>query len=87
MAATIYLAVFASLLAGFLFMKKVPRPVAVDIWCSTILVFVIGFGISLAIIDHFSNRLSDGLVPFLPPLLPATIFLVWRMRKIGAKQR
>jgi hypothetical protein len=76
-----YLAALAVLLAVFLFWKKIPRPTCVDIWCSTILVFIICFWISLEVFDRFGNEFEEGLFPYLPPIIPALIFLVWRLRR------
>jgi hypothetical protein len=86
MVEAIYLTVLVSLLAGFLIWEKIPRPIAVEFWCSTILVFIVCFGISLEIFDRFADRFKDGFLPYLPPVVPAYIFLLWRLRRIQQKR-
>jgi CHASE2 domain-containing sensor protein len=78
----IYLAALAVTVAGFLTFKKIPRPTAVGIWCGTFLIFVVFFFISLQIFDRFANKYEDGFIPYLPPVIPALMFLIWRLRKI-----
>jgi hypothetical protein len=82
MVEAIYLAGMASLLAGFLFWKKIPRPIAVDVWCYTILVYVVCLEFSMRAFDHFANKFLDGLLPYLPPVIPAYIFLTWWLYRI-----
>jgi hypothetical protein len=86
MVETIYLFGLASLLAGFLFWKKVPQPIAVVMWSYTIFVFIICLEISMRIFDHFANKLVEGLLPYLPPVVPACIFLTWWLQRIKRKR-
>jgi hypothetical protein len=86
MVEAIYLAALAILLAGFLFWKKVPRPIAVDIWCGTILVFIICLWISLEIFGRFAGKFEEGIFPYLPPIIPMLVFLVWWLRRIRRRR-
>jgi hypothetical protein len=86
MVEAIYLALLAFLLAGFLFYEKIPRPIAVEIWCNVFLVFVICFFISLQLFNHYANKYEDGIWPFLPPIIPALGFLMWRLRRVQRRQ-
>ena len=83
---TIYLAVLASLFAGFLFWKIIPRLVAVDFWVGTILVFIVCLEISMRLFDHYANKFLDGILPYLPPVVPACIFLVWRLQRFRRRR-
>jgi hypothetical protein len=86
MAEAIFLAGLAGLLAGFLFWEKIPRPIAVEVWCNTILVYIVCFGISLEIFDRFADRFEEDILPYLPPVVPAFIFLIWRLHRIQRRR-
>jgi hypothetical protein len=86
MVEAVYLFGLASLLAGFLFWKKIPRPIAVDFWVGTILVFIVCLEISMRIFDHFANRFLDGILPYLPPVVPACVFLAWRLQRLRRRR-
>jgi len=61
----------ASLLAGFLLWEKIPRPIAVDVWCYTILVYIVCFGISLEIFARLPIDLRKDFFLFAPLIPPA----------------
>jgi hypothetical protein len=82
MVEAIYLAALAIILAVFLYWRKIPRPDAVRIWSDTLAIYVLSFFLSNLIFDHFANKFEDGIFPYLPPVIPAYIYLLWQLRRL-----
>jgi hypothetical protein len=76
-----YFLCLLALLIGFVALQKIPRRAAFEVVHLTVWVFVISSFLSLMIVDRVAPNRLDGLVPFIPPVIPAAIFAAWMLRR------
>jgi hypothetical protein len=81
-----YLLTLLGLLVGFLIWRKIPRRYAFETANLSVWVFVLSSYASLKVVGDFAPKLQDGLVPFLPPVIPVVFFVAWALRRLKALQ-
>ena len=69
-----YLLCLLALLIGFVVWQRLPRRAAFEVVHFTVWVFVISSAVSLFVVDRVAPNRLDGLVPFIPPVIPTVGF-------------
>jgi len=75
-----------ALLIVFLRGRGVPRRETFDVVHLSVWIFVIGTWLSLAGMDRFAPASLDGLLPFIPPVIPVIIFVAYVLRRLKVVQ-
>jgi CHASE2 domain-containing sensor protein len=81
-----FLSVFAALI-GLLVLRRVPRRTGFEIVLHSAWIFALASFLSLQVISRVAPRLLDGLVPFMPPVVPVCIFVAWSLHRAKAVER
>jgi amino acid transporter len=76
-----YLLCLLAMLIGFVIWRRLPRRAAFEVVHFTAWIFVISSAVSLFVVDRIAPNRLDGLVPFIPPVIPAGIFAAWLLRR------
>ncbi len=84
---TLFLVSLFGVLLAFLAWRRTPRRVAFETVFISTWVFAIAYWMTEVVINKFNPDLLDGFIPYLPPLVPMAIFVVWflpRAKKLMA---
>jgi hypothetical protein len=82
---TLFLISLLGILVAFLLWRKTPRAIALETVFISGWVFAVSYWITEEAIYRLNSDLLDGWLPYLPPLLPVCIFVMWflpRARKV-----
>jgi hypothetical protein len=80
---TAYLSGLLALLVGLLSWRKIPRRTAFDIVHLSAWIFALTSFLSLQVMSRTASQFLDGLVPFLPPVIPVALFVAWSLHRIN----
>ena len=86
MVLTTYLLGLPVLLVGFLLMLKVPRRSVFELVHSSVWIFAITSFLSLEFVSSVAPNLLDGLVPYIPPVIPVSVFVAWSLHRVRKAQ-
>jgi hypothetical protein len=84
---TIFLVSIFVVLIGFLLWRRTPRLIAFEAVFISVWIFAIAFWITEEIFDKLDSNLLDGFVPYIPPIIPVIIFLVWFLSRAKLVKR
>lgn len=74
---TLFLLAELGVLVAFLALRRVPRRVAFETVFISIWIFYLGYSITEEAIAKFAPNLLESVVPYLPPVIPVVIFVIW----------
>lgn len=84
---TIFLIYLAATLVIFLLWRKTPRPILFEALINSAWIFSIAFFLTINLTDKFSPNLIDGLLPYIPPIIPVVAFLTWYLPRAKVNRR
>jgi hypothetical protein len=87
MIVVVYLLSLVAVLVGFLRWRRVPRREAFDIVHVSVWVFIISSWFSLDAVYRYAPKFLDGLLPFVPPVIPVVLVVAYLLRRLRAVQR
>ncbi len=76
----LFLLCLVGALAGFLFWRRTPRAIFFGAIFFSTWIYVIGFWMSMGVLDRFNDNLSGGFIPYLAAIIPMALFLGWFLR-------
>ena len=74
---TLFLFCLVGALVAFLFWRRTPRSIFFGAIFFSTWIYAIAFWMTVGVLDRLSDNLSDGFLPYLPPLVPVAGFLAW----------
>jgi hypothetical protein len=85
--AVLYLLSLVAILIGFLRWRRTPRVIVFDLLLASTWIFVFGFNVTLGVFAVLAPDWMEGLVPYIPPVIPVAIFVAWVLRRLTVRPR
>ena len=79
---TVFLLCLLALLVGFLLWRRVPRQHAFWIVLASDWIYALSFFLTLRAVDVVAPSLTDGFVPYFPPIILVAIFVAWALHRV-----
>ena len=73
-------------LVAFLVWRKVPRQHLFWILLMSAWIYALSFFLTLRGVDAIAPRLTEGFVPYLPPMIPVGVFVTWALHRVKVRQ-
>lgn len=86
MGLTLLLFLLFAVLFAFLVWRRVPRQHLFWVLLMSAWIYALSFFLTLRGVDAIAPRLTDGFVPYLPPVIPVGVFVAWALHRMKVMQ-